>query len=54
MQTAPLLARARSLQIEAAAVLIVAEMTGGAVLERDALEPIEKRAGRAAVAALSA
>jgi uridine phosphorylase len=54
MQTAPLLARARSLQIEAAAVLIVTEMTGsGVVLKRDALEPIEKRAGRAAAAALS-
>jgi len=53
MQTAPLLARARSLQVEAAAVLIVAEMAGGTLLERDALKPIEKRAGRAAGGVLS-
>jgi uridine phosphorylase len=55
MQTAPLLARARSLQIEAAAVLIATEITGGeAVLERSELEPIEKRAGRAGASVLSA
>jgi hypothetical protein len=55
MQTAPLLARARSLGIEAAALLIVAEMAGGeAKLEKEALELIEKQAGRAASAALSA
>lgn len=54
MQTAPLLARSRSLGIEAAAVLIVATVAGGeAELEKEALELIEKRAGRAASAALS-
>lgn len=54
MQTAPLLARSRSLGIEAAAMLIVAEMAGGgAGLEKDALELIERRAGRAASTALS-
>jgi uridine phosphorylase len=54
MQTAPLLARARSLEIEAAAVLIVAEMAGdGVALEKSALEVAEKRAGRAASATLS-
>ena len=54
MQTAPLLARARSLGIEAAAMLIVAEMAGGeAGLEKEALERAEKRAGRAASAVLS-
>jgi hypothetical protein len=55
MQTAPLLALACSLAVEAAAVLIVAEIaTGEKRLERDALEAAEKRAGRAAAAALSA
>jgi uridine phosphorylase len=54
MQTAPLLARARSLGIEAAAVLIVAELAAGReMLEKDALETVERLAGRAASAALS-
>ena len=54
MQTAPLLARARSLEIEAAAVLIVSEIAGSEDrLEIDSLEVVEKRAGRAASAALS-
>jgi uridine phosphorylase len=55
MQTAPLLARARSLGIAAAAVLIVTETVGGkTVLEKDALELAEKLAGRAASTILSA
>lgn len=55
MQTAPLLARARALGIEGAAILIVAEITAGEKrLEKDALESAEKRAGRAAAAVLSA
>lgn len=54
MQTAPLLAHARSLGIEAAAILIAAEITAGEkALEKDTLELAEKRAGGAAVAALS-
>jgi uridine phosphorylase len=54
MQTAPLLAHARALGIEAAAVLIVAEMTDQRTrLEKSALEVVEKRAGRAASAILS-
>ncbi|HEY6551212.1 MAG TPA: hypothetical protein VIY71_08450 [Solirubrobacterales bacterium] len=54
MQTAPLLARARSLGIEAAAILITAEIAiGEKTLEKDALELAEKRAGRAAALALS-
>jgi uridine phosphorylase len=54
MQTAPLLARARSLRIETAAVLIVTERPGGGEpLEKSALEVVEKRAGRAASATLS-
>ncbi len=55
MQTAPLLARAKSLGIAAAAILIVTEIDGGTtMLERDALEPVEKRAGQAASIILSA
>jgi uridine phosphorylase len=55
MQTAPLLARARAFEVEAAAVLIVAELTGGREqLGRERLEEAEKRAGRAASAILSA
>lgn len=55
MQTAPLLARARALGVEAAVVLIVAEATAaGGTLEKDALEAAEKLAGRAASAILSA
>lgn len=54
MQTAPLLARATGLRIELAAVLIVSEVKGGsASLEKEALEEQERRAGRAASAALS-
>lgn len=55
MQTAPLLASANSLGIAAAAILIVTEISGGAtVLEKEALEPAEKRAGEAASTVLSA
>jgi nucleoside phosphorylase len=55
MQTAPLLARAASLQIELAAVLIVSEVRGGAAnLAKETLEQLERRAGRAASAVLSA
>jgi uridine phosphorylase len=54
MQTAPLLARALSLGIEAAAILIVTATVGDdRTLEKDALEPAEKRAGRAVSAVLS-
>lgn len=54
MQTAPLLARAITRQIELAAVLIVAEDGSGSKLEKQRLEELEKRAGRAASAVLSA
>ncbi len=54
MQTAPLLARARTLGIDAAAVLIVAEKAGEGHLEKEQLETFEKRAGLAASAVLSA
>ena len=55
MQTEPLLARARSLGVAAGALLIVAEMIGSEeALEKEALELVEKRAGRAASAVLSA
>jgi uridine phosphorylase len=54
MQTAPLLARASSLQIELAAVLIVSEVEHGATsLAKEALEELERRAGRAVSAVLS-
>jgi uridine phosphorylase len=53
MQTAPLLARALALEVEAAALLIVTETTGGGRLERDELERFERLAGRAASLALS-
>lgn len=54
MQTAPLLARAQALRIEAAAVLIVAEKQGdGEQLDKSALELAEKRVGRAASVILS-
>ncbi len=53
MQTAPLLARAIDLQIELAVVLIVSETERAASLPRDALEELERRAGRAASIALS-
>lgn len=53
MQTAPLLARARLLGLHVAALLIVAEATGGATLAKDDLEQAERRAGQAARSALS-
>lgn len=54
MQTATLLARARALRIEAAALLIVTEKSGAAeVLSGELLEQTEKRAGQIASAALS-
>jgi uridine phosphorylase len=54
MQTAPLLARARSLGIEAAATLIVTGRVGDpTALEKDELEDCERVAGRAAAAVLS-
>jgi uridine phosphorylase len=54
MQTASLLAAAESLRIEAAAVLIVAEIVAtGATLDKSGLEDAERRAGRAVAASLS-
>ncbi len=54
MQTAPLLARARSLGVEVAAVLIVAEIAAtGERLEKELLEQVEKQAGRVASRVLS-
>jgi hypothetical protein len=54
MQTASLLARARSLRVEVAALLIVSECAAGTnVLEKEALEDLERRAGRVAAAVLS-
>ena len=54
MQTAPLLARAASLQIGLAAVLIVSEGAHGeASLAKEALAELERRAGRAAAIILS-
>lgn len=53
MQSAPLLARARSLGVEAAAVLIVVETAGGEDLDREEVERAERLAGRAASAVLS-
>lgn len=54
MQTAPLLARAISLQVKLAAVLIVSELgRGAASLEKESLEELERRAGGVAAAALS-
>lgn len=53
MQTAPLLARARPLGLHVAALLIVAEAPGGAMLDKDDLEQAERRAGRAARDVLS-
>lgn len=54
MQTAPLLAKARSLQIEVAALLIVSEWTkDSGALEKETLEDLERRAGRVAGAVLS-
>jgi uridine phosphorylase len=53
MQSASLLARARSLGIEAAAVLIVTEMSSGGELGKDEVEQAERQAGQAASAILS-
>jgi len=54
MQTAPLLARATSLQIELAALLIVSETERGrASLAKETLEELERKAGRAAAGLLS-
>jgi len=54
MQTAPLFARATSLEVALAAVLIVSEQQrDGAVLEKEELEELEQRAGRAVAAIFS-
>jgi uridine phosphorylase len=53
MQTAPLLARAVTLRVRLAALLIVSEGEDGGRLENEDLEEREKRAGRAAAAILS-
>ncbi len=54
MQTASLLARATSLRVELAAVLIVSEVPGEpASLEKESQEELERRAGRVAAAVLS-
>jgi len=52
MQSAPLLARARTLGVKAAALLIVAEIAGDGALAKEQLEAVEKVAGRAAARAL--
>jgi uridine phosphorylase len=55
MQTAPLLAQARSLEIAVATTLIVTELAGtSTALEKEELEDRERLAGRAAAAILSA
>ncbi len=53
MQSASLLARAGSLGVEAAAVLIVAETNRGEALDKEQVERAERLAGRAASAILS-
>jgi purine-nucleoside phosphorylase len=53
MQTAPLLARARALEIPVAALLIVAENSGGGWLGPEDLAELEKRSGRVAAATFS-
>ncbi len=53
MQTAPLLARARSLGIQAAALLIVTETVGGDRFQKEQQEEVEKRAGSLASDVLS-
>lgn len=53
MQTAPLLARARALEVPVAALLIVAEKAGNDPLGPEDLAELEKRAGRIAAAILS-
>lgn len=55
MQTAPLFARAATLEVALAAVLIVSEQSGNeAALNIEELEELERQAGRAAAAILSA
>jgi hypothetical protein len=55
MQTAPLLAQARTLEIAVATTLIVTELAGTSIaLEKEELEARERLAGRAAAAVLSA
>lgn len=53
MQTAPLLTRARALEVSVAALLIVAESSGSDPLGPEELAELEKRAGRVAGQALS-
>jgi uridine phosphorylase len=53
MQSASLLAQARSLGVEAAAVLIVTETSDGGKLGKDEIEEAERVAGKAASAILS-
>jgi uridine phosphorylase len=53
MQTAPLLARAATLKVGLAVLLIVSEEKDGGRLDKEELEEREKRAGRAAAAILS-
>jgi hypothetical protein len=52
MQSAPLLARARELGVDVAALLIVAESVAEDQLTKDELEDLEKTAGRAAASSL--
>jgi hypothetical protein len=54
MQTAPLFARAATLQIKLAGLLIVGEAEcGAASLAKASLEDLERKAGRASAAVLS-
>ncbi|HWM63466.1 MAG TPA: hypothetical protein VNP96_05685 [Solirubrobacterales bacterium] len=53
MQTVALLARGRELGVAAAAVLVVVESASGEASTEDRVEPVVKRAGRAAAAILS-
>jgi uridine phosphorylase len=54
LQTASLLARARELDLGLAALLIVTESAAGGRLDKERLEELERRAGRAATDTLSA
>jgi hypothetical protein len=54
MQTVAVLARARALGIAAAAVLVVFESSGAEPISDELRESSERRAGRAAAAALAA
>jgi uridine phosphorylase len=53
LQTAALFARARELGVGLAALLIVAETSAGEPIEKQRLEQLERRAGRAAATVLS-